>query len=142
MLDAFLDPQRSRHFNHFAHPALRAPSRLKPWLTVGLCVMGMCIALAGRYLFKRYRVYYLQMLAKKTLIEEQLGCYKDRIAGSSLDLAFPWRLTPDVASQIRSEPDAWVTKSVRAPGTMARIQFWILEAFLLADFALLIAAHC
>src|SRR3954471_10514427 len=57
------------------------PSRLKPWIAVGLCVAGLSIALAGRYLFKRHRVYYLQMLAKKTLLEEQLGCYAERVAG-------------------------------------------------------------
>ena len=91
---------------------------------------GLVLTIGGRYLFKRHRIYYLQMLAKKTLLELQLGFYATHLADSTMDLSFPWRLTPEVAAEIARDPAQWVAKSIRSPGTMARIQFWILEALL------------
>jgi hypothetical protein len=99
-------------------------------LTVLIALAGLLLTVAGHYLFKRHRIYYLQMLAKKTLLEMDLGLYESRLANSQMDLAFPWRLTPEVAAEIARDPATWINKSVRSPGTMARIQFWILEAVL------------
>jgi hypothetical protein len=94
------------------------------------CAVGIAITLAGRYLLLRHRVYYLQMLAKKSLIEMDLGMYATKLKDSETDLAFPWRLTPEVVREIQSDFDAWVKKSIRSKGTIARVQFWIYEALL------------
>ncbi len=95
-----------------------------------LCGIGIGITLAGRYLLLRHRVYYLQMLAKKSLIEMDLGMYATKLKDSETDLAFPWRLTPEVVSEIQRDLDAWVKKSIRSKGTIARVQFWFYEAVL------------
>ena len=95
-----------------------------------LCGIGIGVTLAGRYLLLRHRVYYLQMLAKKSLIEMDLGLYATKLKDSETDLAFPWRLTPEVVREIQSDFDAWVKKSIRSKGTIARVQFWFYEALL------------
>jgi hypothetical protein len=104
-----------------------------------LCLSGIAITLAARYLLKRHRIYYLQMLAKKSLIEMDLGLYGKNLKGSQTDLAFPWRLTPEVVREIQKDFDAWVKKSVRSKGTIARVQFWFYEA-LIGIYALIIIA--
>ncbi len=114
------------------------------WLIGLLSVSGVLLTLIGRYVLKRHRVYYLQMLAKKSLLEEELGFYRAKFKGSDIDLAFPWRLAPEVVAEIRGDFDAWVQKSIRAPGTIARFQFLIYEAlvglFLIMLLAFLIRA--
>jgi hypothetical protein len=101
---------------------------------------GFLFTLAGRYLFRRARIYYLQMLAKKTLIEDDLGFYERLFPeGGQTDLAFPWRLAPDAIAKIQADFEGWVTFSIRSKGTMARIQFFCLDAFLLV-YLLMFAA--
>ena len=99
-------------------------------LVAALSVCGIALTLAARYIFKRHRIYYLQMLAKKSLLEEDLGFYRARFVGSPTDLAFPWRLTPEVVAEIRKDPEPWIQKSIRGPGTIARVQFLIYEALI------------
>jgi hypothetical protein len=106
---------------------------------VVLCGIGFTLTLAGHYLLKRHRVYYLQMLAKKSLIEMDLGMYDTKLKDSRTDLAFPWRLTPEVVGQIQKDFDGWVKKSIRAKGTIARVQFWFYEALLGIYAATLVA---
>ncbi len=111
---------------------------------VSFCVIvaALFIASIGRYILQRNRVYYLQMLAKKSLLEDQLGFYASKLSGTEIDLAFPWRLAPGVVSEIKINLDAWVKKSIRASGTIALWQFIIYEMFigiyLLALFLLLV----
>src|SRR4051812_8310244 len=40
-----------------------------------LAMLGLLLTLVARYILKRNRVYYLQMLMKKTLLEKELGFY-------------------------------------------------------------------
>jgi hypothetical protein len=107
-----------------------------------LLLLAVGIAFIGRYILKRNRIYYLQMLAKKSLLEDELGLYAGKISGTETDFAFPWRLTPEVVSEIKKDFEAWVQKSVRAKGTIALWQFIIYEVFigiyLLGLFLLLI----
>lgn len=92
-----------------------------------LCVAGISLTLAARYILKRHRIYYLQMLAKKSLLETELGFYETNLSGSQTDLAFPWRLTPEVVAEIKANSEAWIQKSIRAKGTIAQFQFLIYE---------------
>jgi hypothetical protein len=93
--------------------------------TIGIFVSGI-----GRYILKRNRIYYLQMLAKKSLLEDELGFYSTKFSGTEVDLAFPWRLAPEAVIEIKKDLDAWVQKSIRAKGTIARWQFFICELFI------------
>ena len=93
-------------------------------------VVGIVLTIAARYILKRHRIYYLQMLAKKSLLEDELGFYQTKFAGSETDLAFPWRLAPEVVAEIKQNGEAWIQKSIRARGTIARVQFLIYETLL------------
>lgn len=105
-----------------------------------LCALGIPLTLAARYLFKRQRVYYLQTLAKKALLDDRLGLFRLRFDGSTTDLALPWRLTPEVVQEIKRDFPAWVQKSVRGPVTMARVLFLIYEMLLVLYGLGLVAA--
>lgn len=107
---------------------------LRPfWLALAatLGILGVLTGLAGRFIFKRHRIYYLQGLAKKSLLEEELGLYRSKISDSATDRALPWRLTPEVVKEIQQGFDAWVQKSIRARGTIAFYQFLIYEILIL-----------
>jgi hypothetical protein len=121
--------------------AFQAPSRRRMILVILISIIGILLTLAARYLLKRHRIYYLQMLAKKSLLDEGLGLYQAKFAGSETDLVLPWRLSPEVVAEIKSDLEAWVRKSVRGPATMARVQFLIYEG-LLACYGFSLAAAC
>src|SRR6185295_3513175 len=91
---------------------------------------GIALTLAGRFMLRRHRIYYLEMLAKKSLLEMQLGFYEKKFAGSDVDFALPWRLKPEVVTEISKNFDGWVQKSIRSRGTMARAYFLIYEALI------------
>ncbi|MEY2428483.1 MAG: hypothetical protein QOJ40_1368, partial [Verrucomicrobiota bacterium] len=109
-------------------------------LLAALAVLGSFLSLTARYILKRHRIYYLQMLAKKSLLEAELGFYRKKFSDSETDLAFPWRLTPEVVAEIKQGFDAWVQKSVRARGTIARVQFCIYETLICLYCLLLLFA--
>ena len=99
-------------------------------MLIPLSLVGAYLTLTARYILKRHRIYYLQMLAKKSLIEDELGFYQTKLAGTTMDLAFPWRVTPEVVAEIKRSPEAWVEKMIRAKGTIARWQFLIYDVLL------------
>src|SRR4029077_341641 len=47
-----------------------------------LSLLGVYLTLTARYVLKRHRVYYLQMLVKKSLIEHELLFYQTKLAGT------------------------------------------------------------
>ncbi|MEO5804568.1 MAG: hypothetical protein ABIR24_13660 [Verrucomicrobiota bacterium] len=95
-----------------------------------LFLAAFSVAVIGRYVLKRNRIYYLQMLARKSLLEEEFGFYASKFSGTEIDYAFPWRLAPGVVSEIKMDLDSWVKKSLRAQGTIALWQFLIYEALI------------
>jgi hypothetical protein len=98
--------------------------------------VGFALTLAAHYLLRRHRVYYLQMLAKKSLLELELGLYEAKLCGSEIDIAFPWRLGPQVVAEIKADSEKWIQKSIRSVGTIAGIYFLAYEV-LLVLYALL-----
>ena len=99
-------------------------------LLAALALVGGLLTITARYILKRHRIYYLQMLAKKSLLEAELGFYQTKFSGSETDLAFPWRLTPEVVVEIKQNFESWIQKSIRAKGTIARAQFLIYETLI------------
>jgi hypothetical protein len=99
-------------------------------MLIVLSLLGAYLTLTARYILKRHRVYYLQMLAKKSLIEDELGFYQTKLDGTKMDLAFPWRVTPEVVAEIKHNPEAWVEKMIRPAGTIARWQFLLYEVLI------------
>ena len=100
------------------------------FLIILLVSVGAAVGYVGHYMLQRQRIYYLQMLAKKSLFEEEFGLYGSKFANCTTDFALPWRLTPQVVAEIRTDFDAWVNKSIRSKGTIARWQFVLLELLL------------
>jgi hypothetical protein len=100
-------------------------------LILVLSIVGIVISAIGRYTLKRVRIYYVQMLAKKSLLEDELGFYLTKFTGSETDLAFPWRITPEAIVEIRKDFDGWVAKSAFGEKTIARYQFWFFNGAIL-----------
>ena len=96
---------------------------------------GLLVGLVARWVLKRNRIYYLQMLGKKSMLEEELGLYGQKFEGTETDYALPWRLTPEVIRRIKGDFEGWVNSSIRSKGTIARPLFIILEV-LIVLFAL------
>ena len=90
--------------------ALVPLSRRMGWVLAAASVIGVLLALAARFVLKRHRIYYLEMLAKRALLEAELGFYEARLAGTETDLAFPWRLKPEVVADIKRDSAAWIQK--------------------------------
>jgi uncharacterized protein YjeT (DUF2065 family) len=105
-----------------------------------LSLAGVFLTAAGRYVLKRNRIYYLEMLGKKSLLEMDLGFYQRKLGGSETDLALPWRLKPEVVAEIARNFDAWVQKSIRSKGTIARVYFLIYEVLFGAYVAAMVMA--
>jgi len=134
--------------NHFPGAGLRRcscnrtakPVRWLAFLLALLSALGGALTLTARYILKRHRIYYLQMLAKKSLIEDALGFYRTKLAGSETDLAFPWRVAPEVVAEIKQNAEAWLQKLVRAKGTIALWQFLIYEVLIGLYAAILLFA--
>lgn len=106
-----------------------------------LALIGIAATVTGRYLLKRNRVYYLEMLLKKTLVEDEFGFYNVKFSGTNSDLAFPWRLRPEAISELKQNPEAWVKRQIRGPGTIARWLFVMFET-LIGIYIVLIAVLC
>jgi hypothetical protein len=101
------------------------------WIFATASIAGVALTLAARFMLKRHRIYYLEMLGRKSLLEMQLGFYDRKFTGTRLDFALPWRLKPEVVREIGKDFDAWVQKSIRSKGTMARVYFLMYETLLL-----------
>ncbi len=102
-------------------------------------LFGLFVGFAAHFILKRNRIYYLQMLGKKTLLEDELGLSAEKFPGTEIDHALPWRLAPEVAQKIKADFEAWVNDNLRSKGTIARPLFWILEIFIwLNGFSLLV----
>jgi hypothetical protein len=99
-------------------------------------LLGIGVSIIGRYILKRNRIYYLEMLLKKTLVEHEFGFYDAKFTGTNTDLAFPWRLKPEAIDELKRNPDAWVMRQVRGHGTIARWLFVMLETVIGIYFAL------
>jgi hypothetical protein len=110
--------------------AFGVPGARAQWLVVVLSATGIALTLVARYILRRHRNYYLQMLLRKSLLEWELGFYDTKLCGSNTDLAFPWRLTPEVVQELKRDPEPWIQRSIRGPGTIARLQFWIYEGLM------------
>jgi hypothetical protein len=120
----------------FARPAFGKSVAL---LALVLSLFGIVVTVAARYVLKRHRIYYLQMLAKKSLVEDELGFYEVRL-GQDADLAFPWRLAPEVVAEIRQDAAAWVQKALRGRKTITFAQFVIYDLLLVMFGATTVAA--
>lgn len=92
-------------------------------IALAMLAAGLGVAFLGAYVLKRNRVYYLQMLLKKSLLEKEFGFYEVRFSGSKTDLAFPWRVAPEVLAQMKEAPEKWINAQIMGTGTIARRLF-------------------
>ena len=117
-----------------------ARPRFYPAFAILFVALGVVLTLAARYILKRNRIYYLQMLLKKTLLEKEAGFYEMKLAQSETDLAFPWRLSPEIFEMLQKNPGQWTEQNIDAPKTIARRLFQVYEVVLGLYVALLLVA--
>lgn len=75
-----------------------------------LCSIGLVFVGFGIYVFLRHRQYYLDMMIRKTLIEEAMGLYDCGI--DSIDLTFPWNVEKRFLEQLHRDPQTWARHRV------------------------------
>jgi hypothetical protein len=113
------------------------------WFLVFLfSIGGFLLTLVARYILRRNRFYYVQMLLKKTLLEDDLGFYQQNFPGTNTDLAFPWRVAPEKIPLLKEKPEQWIEENIRAKGSIVRRLFVVYEVFLGIFGALLISLAC
>lgn len=105
-----------------------------------LALLGFCVTFSARYVLKRNRIYYLQMLLRKTLLENELGAYDTKLGGSETDLAFPWRVAPENIETMKQNPTKWVEDSIQSKGTIARHLFSIYDVLMAVYVAVILIA--
>ncbi len=116
---------------------LQSPMRFFHLASIVLAAMGFALTLTARYILKRNRIYYLQMLLKKTLLEKEAGFYDLKFTDSGADLALPWRLTPEVFPTLQKDPEQWIEQNIDAPKTIARRLFQVYECVMALFIALM-----
>ncbi|MBC6952526.1 hypothetical protein DWB58_31840 [candidate division KSB1 bacterium] len=102
----------------FARAEVEKPQFVTAVSLAFLSVIGIAVTLLARGIFFRQRSYYAQMLARKVLLDKELG-FRDRRVGS-LDLSFPWSVDDDSLSQLQGDPDAWIKGQLRPKSSIRR----------------------
>lgn len=92
-----------------------------PLVAFAVAGLGFAVTLTARRILSKHRDYYLNMLVRKSLIEEELGFYSRRLAG--VDMSFPWSIPQPFLSEVRANPEAWVRAQRSRPGTISRLLF-------------------
>ncbi len=87
------------------------------WLTVCLSLIGAFLTVTGHYILTRHREYYVNMLLRKSLIEEELGLYERRLG--SVDMSFPWSVPAEFLHRLRSDPGGWIQEQLSRKGTIS-----------------------
>lgn len=105
--------------------ALMRDAREVRYLLV-LCVaaIGLAVTIIARQILTRHREYYLQMLIRKTLIEDALGFNTKLLRG--VDVVFPW--SPLTSPEdLSTQPHQWLKEQIRRRGTISKRLFLIYE---------------
>lgn len=114
---------------------LRDAKEVRHTLIIAISIIGVVVTVIAWQILARHREYYLQMLIRKTLIEDALGFSKKLLMG--VDIVFPWSPLSS-PKEICSNPKVWLAAQVRRRGTISRKLFLIYEGTVAAH--ILIAA--
>ena len=79
-----------------------------------LLLIGFLVTLLALKILRKQRRYYLEMLIKKSLIENELGFYQQNISGTSL--SFSWKILPEDINSVKNDPEQWIKKNIRGSG--------------------------
>jgi hypothetical protein len=108
-----------------------------------LAFLGFLVTLLARAIMTKQRDYYLQMLLKKSLLEEEMGFYRMKLSGT--DLSFPWRVDPEYLTDLEERPSNWVQERRRGKRTVSRLLFIVYDALILlyvVGLGLLVVGYC
>lgn len=111
--------------------AIFAIFRLDWTLRTGVAIVilagiGLFLTLIATSILEKHRNYYLEMLLRKTLLEEELGFYESHLQG--IDLSFPWKADVKDINEIVADPDKWKAKQRWHHGTISRLlrmTYWL-----------------
>lgn len=83
-----------------------------------LAIIGMAVTVVARGIFFRQRFYYVQMLARKILLDKELG-FRDHKVGA-LDLSFPWSVDDKSIELLQTKPDDWIQDQLLPKSSIRR----------------------
>ena len=75
-------------------------------LVLAFSILGLTVTVVARCILRQHRDYYLQMLLRKTLIEDELGFYNRQLG--LVDLSFPWTVAKKDLEKLKLNPDKWL----------------------------------
>lgn len=90
-------------------------------LALIIAILGVVITLTARRILSGHRDYYLNMLVRKSLIEEELGFYARRLA--TVDMSFPWSIPQSDLVNVKADTEAWLRAQRTKKGTITRLLF-------------------
>jgi hypothetical protein len=99
-------------------------------LLASLAVVGTLFTLVAREILKKQREYYLQVLVKKALFEEEIGLYDVTLSGVDIDLSLPWGIAKSEVQAMKRDHSGWRSSRRRATGTITRHLFHVYEGML------------
>lgn len=83
-----------------------------------LAIIGILVTFLARSIFFRARFYYVQMLARKILLDKELG-FRDKNVGG-LDLSFPWSVDDNSLNLLQTNPTVWIQEQLRPRSSIRR----------------------
>lgn len=108
-------------------------------LLVSLTLLGSLFTLVARAILEKQREYYLQVLVKKVLFEEEVGLYDVTLSGVGIDLSLPWTIGREEVQAIKADHSRWRSARKRARGTITRHLFHVYEGMLVVYGLVLVA---
>ena len=108
---------------------LSTPSIWSTFMVFTLLIIGVLVTIAARQILLKHRKSYLEMLIRKTLIEEDIGF--GRMIIFSTHLRFPWFIDDEnELNFIRRDPKEWIRKQTREKSTVTSRLFIVYEVLM------------
>jgi len=105
-----------------------------------LASVGLFFCFIGMKILTGHRQYYLDMLMRKTLIENDLGFYDLKL--NSIDLSFPWKVDEEYLESMFKDLKGWKNKQMWRSGTISRyllMSYWLFALLYIGSFIVAIA---
>lgn len=83
-----------------------------------LAGFGLFITITARSILKQHRIFYLDMLIRKTLLEEKLGFDEPHLYGT--DVCFRWKVDKGDIERIKEDPGKYIRDQIWKGGGITR----------------------
>lgn len=106
--------------------------------TALLALIGLCLTVITGKILAKARQYYVEMLLRKTLLEDRLGFYKVDL--EHVNLSFPWKVPEKDLEKMKKNTTEWKRKHMWRKKTIARSLCSIYYVLIVVYSLLLIVA--